>query len=436
MKASLGEQNERFAVAMARAGASFGPRAAPAHRVAPIAAVAPGPRSAAPSPDAIALGVDEYGRELALDLAKLATGRLLIQGVSGAGKSWLLRRLLEQSAGRIQQIVIDPEGEFDTLAEGLGYLYVEASKLDTAALATLGQRVREHRLSVVLDFSDWDREGQMKALAAFMGALIEAPREFWTPAIVAIDEAHLLAPYGGADLAPASVRKNSIAAIADLQSRGRKRGLIGVIATQRLARLAKSAASDAQNFLVGMNTLDLDIKRASEMIGWPPRKGFDRLPLLQPGSFVAVGAAFSRAPAIANVGGVKSRHKGAAPALAPLRQRDAAEARQALKLYELIEESAEPRPDDAFVGVGFRAVRDFVREPSFALASRVYAALVPVAPDGALCAALADALSVSEVELADAVSLLCRFRIVERSHIDGDLALRVEPGLLRWGKRP
>jgi uncharacterized protein len=35
----------------------------------------------------------------------LLDGHLLIQG---AGKTWTLRRLMEQSAGRIQQIIVDP----------------------------------------------------------------------------------------------------------------------------------------------------------------------------------------------------------------------------------------------------------------------------------------------------------------------------------------
>jgi hypothetical protein len=43
------------------------------------------------------------------------------------------------------------------------------------------------------------------------------------------------------------------------------------------------------NFLIGVNTLDLDVKRAAETIGWETRKAYDRLPVLQPGEFVACG---------------------------------------------------------------------------------------------------------------------------------------------------
>ena len=89
----------------------------------------------------ISLGVHELnaGTGISLNLVKLLDGRLLIQGASGAGKSWTLRRLMEQSAGRIQQIIVDPEGEFVSLAEELGYLYIESRTLDGRALGELAR---------------------------------------------------------------------------------------------------------------------------------------------------------------------------------------------------------------------------------------------------------------------------------------------------------
>jgi uncharacterized protein len=62
-----------------------------------------------------------------------------------------------------------------------------------------------------------------------------------------------------------------------------------MLATQRLARLSKSVVSEVHNFLIGVDTLDLDVKRAAETIGWETRKAYDRLPVLQPGEFVACG---------------------------------------------------------------------------------------------------------------------------------------------------
>ena len=50
--------------------------------------------------------------EIKLDLSRLLGSRMLVQATSGAGKSWLLRLLIEQLGPHIQTIVIDPEGEF------------------------------------------------------------------------------------------------------------------------------------------------------------------------------------------------------------------------------------------------------------------------------------------------------------------------------------
>lgn len=52
-----------------------------------------------------------------IDLDILTKSRLLVQANSGAGKSYALRKLLETTNGKIQQIVIDIEGEFSTLRE-------------------------------------------------------------------------------------------------------------------------------------------------------------------------------------------------------------------------------------------------------------------------------------------------------------------------------
>ena len=68
----------------------------------------------------IDIGSDKLGAPVRIDIEELLATRLLVQGNSGSGKSHLLRRLLEESAPLVQQIVIDPEGDFVTLAEAMG----------------------------------------------------------------------------------------------------------------------------------------------------------------------------------------------------------------------------------------------------------------------------------------------------------------------------
>lgn len=343
-----------FAADLARAGLpsnAFGPKKAQIWQVDPRRSPPPpAAASAAPSPAilpqsdgvvdinsrAVSLGETELGSPFSIDLERLLDGRLLIQGVSGAGKSYLLRRLIEQVGQRLPQIVIDKEGEFDTLAEEMGWLYVAAHRLNEDAMAKLAYRLREQRVSIVLDFSELNAEDRLAALPAFLSPLIYVPKELWTTALVAIDEAHVFAPYGAHEVDDAKLRQRSIAAMANLMSLGRKRGLVGVLASTRLARLAKSVASEVQNFLVGMNTLDLDIKRAGETIGWGARRASDRLPLLPAGTFVAVGHAFSQSPTVAKIGPVRSRHKGSRPAITPPQILDRGAAQVLLGVDELV----------------------------------------------------------------------------------------------------
>lgn len=376
----------------------------------------------------VALGeaIDGSG-PVGIGLGRLLEGRLLIQGSSGAGKSWTLRRLLEQTAGLVQQIVVDPEGEFPPLAERFGHLPLAGHRLDPAALATAARRAREHRVSVVLDLSELDREGQMKAVAAFFGALLDAPREHWHPALVVIDEAHPFAPFGGQAGETSSVRKAAIGALVDLMSRGRKRGLAGVLATQRLARLSKSVVSEAQNFLIGLNTLDLDIRRAAETIGWDARRAFDRLPSLSPGDFVGVGPAFSRSPAVVRVGAVVTEHRGATPAIPVPVSIDAGEAARLLDVDALIEQSQadEGIRAEAPLMPGLKAVRGFIRDPAFALAGRAWGALAPLFPEGAGLAELAAYVGAPLDEVAAALALLDGFGAVEFSGEGETRAVRI-----------
>ncbi|MBE1208136.1 helicase HerA domain-containing protein [Aminobacter carboxidus] len=389
------------------------------------------PAGQAKSADVV-MGATELGEIIGIDLARLLDGRMLVQGTSGAGKSWTLRRLIEQTHGRVQQIIIDPEGEFKSIAERYGHFHVEAHKLDTAALALLGARIRAHRLSVLIDMSELDREGQLQAIAAFFESLINAPRAHWHPCLVFVDEAHLFAPFGGQSTAATSVRKAAIGAVTDLMSRGRKRGLCGILATQRLARMAKSVVSEMHNFVVGLNTLDLDIRRAAETIGWDASKAFDRLPMLEPGDFVAVGPAFSRSPAVLRVGGVETHHRGARPALSAPDDIDAEEAAQLLDLEALMEASAEDdeiRDENALIP-SLKAIRAFIRDPAFAVAGRIYAELKAIAPSGARVSDMPAGLQSTAEDIAAGLALLDQFGALEFMGDGEDRAARIEKGML------
>ncbi|WP_105419246.1 ATP-binding protein [Neorhizobium sp. T25_27] len=263
----------------------------------------------------IDMGIVSGGDPAKLDIEELLATRLLVQGNSGSGKSHLLRRLLEQSAPWVQQVVIDPEGDFVTLSEKFGHVVVDGERSE-AELAGIANRIRKNRVSCVLTLEGLDLEEQMRAAAAFLNGMFDADREYWYPVLVVVDEAQMFAPSVGGDVSE-DARKLSLGAMTNLMCRGRKRGLAGVIATQRLAKLAKNVAAEASNFLMGRTFLDIDMARAADLLGMDRRQA-EMFRDLKRGNFVALGPALSRRPLPIVIGTVETSARSSSPKLMPL----------------------------------------------------------------------------------------------------------------------
>jgi len=259
---------------------------------------------------------DEQGRSVLIDIEELLATRLLVQGNSGSGKSHLLRRLLEESAGLVQQIIIDPEGDFVSLADAFNHVVVDAASYSQGELEALAARVREHRASVVLALEGLEVEQQIRASATFLNALFDAPREHWYPALVVVDEAQMFAPSAAGEMAE-DTRRLTLGAMTNLMCRGRKRGLAGIVATQRLAKLAKNVAAEASNFLMGRTFLDIDMLRAADLLGMERRQA-ERIRDLERGRFVGLGPAISRRPVTVKIGSVRTGNASAVSGLMPL----------------------------------------------------------------------------------------------------------------------
>ncbi len=264
----------------------------------------------------ITIGHDSSGKPVEFDIEELLATRLLVQGNSGSGKSHLLRRLLEESARMVQQVVVDPEGDFVTLAEPFGHVVVDGAAYSPGEIEALARRIREHRASVVLALEGLEVEQQIRCAAQFLTALFDAPREHWYPALVVVDEAQMFAPAAAGEMAE-DTRRMTLSAMTNLMCRGRKRGLAGVVATQRLAKLAKNVAAEASNFLMGRTFLDIDMVRAADLLGMERRQA-ERIRELERGHFLALGPAITRLPVAVRIGPVRSGLKARAEGLMAL----------------------------------------------------------------------------------------------------------------------
>lgn len=227
---------------------------------------------------------------LALDLGRVLTTRLLVVGNSGSGKSHALRLLLEGTAGRVVQSVIDPEGEFYTLRQlGDSHPYVHVGvgadvTPDAATAGPLSQALVRAGASAILDLSEMPRSDRDTFAAAYVRGLLDLPAADRRHVLLVVDEAQTLAPEGPATAAGG--------ALVDAATRGRKRGVGLVCATQRLALLDKSLVSQLTNVLVGRTSLGNDQRRAADVLGFSPgeRRGLGEL---SAGEFFAFGPALS-----------------------------------------------------------------------------------------------------------------------------------------------
>lgn len=257
------------------------------------------------------------GPNVSIDVDRLVVSRLLLQANSGGGKSWALRRLLEQTHGKVQHLVLDIEGEFHTLRERFDYVLAARTGGDTLAdvrsAGVLARRLLELGVSAIVDLYELKAHDRIRFVRLFLEALIDAPRSLWHPALVVVDEAHHFCPQAG--------QAESAAAVIDLMTRGRKRGFCGVLATQRLSKLNKDAAAEANCKLIGRATLDVDLKRAADELGFSSREDVARLRTLQPGAFFAFGPGLSDQVVEVQVGDVQTTHpragRGAAPVPPP-----------------------------------------------------------------------------------------------------------------------
>jgi len=155
--------------------AGEGPLAAPAREdVSEARLHAP----ALPVPDGPSIPLGETGRgTLHLDLNRLLAGRCLIQGSSGAGKSMLLRHLVEWAHDYLTTMIIDPENEFENLARHIGAPTIRAAEIAPDGLTAAAYRARQHRLPLHLDLSDLEPDSRINKAAAFFAGLLTVSKE-------------------------------------------------------------------------------------------------------------------------------------------------------------------------------------------------------------------------------------------------------------------
>jgi len=378
----------------------------------PVAAMAE-PETPPPGEIAASVPLGHAGdAEVAIDLGRLLAGRCLIQGSSGAGKSQTLRKIVEEAFEYVTIMLVDPEGEFHNLARHIAATTIRAVELTTEGMTAAAVRGREHRIALHIDLTDLEPDERIEKAAAFFAGLIASPREHWANTVlVCVDEAHLLAPHMAASVRDAETRKLGVASLTDLCSRGRKRGIGTVLATQRLAKLAGSVVSELHNVLIGLNVFDRDVVRAADLLGFDSRQA-DQLRHLRAGEFFAFGPALCRRPALVHVAQAITEHLGATPGLIGSSDMGADEARALLDLGALKDLGGRRRGTAPMRG-GAKLLDAFLLEAAAPAAVRIVDALRKIAPNATTAEDLARHLGLDGAEIDAGLDLVGQIGAVD-----------------------
>ena len=244
-------------------------------------------------------------KKLEIDLPTLIDSRILICANSGGGKSYAVRKILEESNEKVLSIILDIEGEFRTLREEYDFLLIGDDgdvPLNMKSAKLLPEKILGLEIPTIIDISDLKGNERIRYVKEFLEALMQLPRKegYWKPCLVVLDEVH--------QLAGQQEKQDSCSAVKDLATRGRKRGYCLVGCTQRIAKLHKDVVAELNNYMVGRTGLDNDMKRASDILGFTNKQDMLSLRDLDAGEFFVFGPAISKKIIKTKIGEVKTTH--------------------------------------------------------------------------------------------------------------------------------
>lgn len=196
--------------------------------------------------------------DLSLPL-ETVTQTIAILAKRRAGKSYTMRRLVEQLFKAGQQIVlVDPKGDQHGLRSaangkdpGLPIVILGGERGDVPLEPSSGEVVAklvvEERVSALLDLSSFRKHEVATFMTAFMENLyrLKAREIYRTPMMLVIDEADAIAPQK-----PQKGEERMLGAAEDIVRRGGQRGIGCVLVTQRSAVLNKNVLTQAQVLIV------------------------------------------------------------------------------------------------------------------------------------------------------------------------------------------
>lgn len=218
---------------------------------------------------------------------------------SGMGKSYLTGVLAEETIENGGLLcVIDPEGEYFTLAERYPVLIIGGERsmipLDENAIDLYIQAMLEANLSVIFDLSEYLDHEQQDLYAQIAESLFHQETVFRKKVRVIVEEAQIYAPQRLASSSGSKKKKwDPVNSSQKLAKRGRKRAIDSIWATQRPASLSKDILSQCNRFWFGGITAEQDYKAIKPFLV-EAGISFNNLKELQPGEFYFYSKGFTK----------------------------------------------------------------------------------------------------------------------------------------------
>jgi len=212
---------------------------------------------------------------------------------SGMGKSYLAGVLAEETLENGGLLcVIDPEGEYYTLAERYPVMVVGGENamlpLLEDAIDLYVQMMLDANISIVFDLSDYIDVEQQAIYAQVGESLFQLETKYRKKVRLVVEEAQIYAPQrmatGGNASSKGKQKLDPVYVSQKLAKRGRKRALDTLWATQRPASLSKDILSQCNRFWFGGISAEQDYKAIRPFLN-EAGISFAQIKNLKPGEF-------------------------------------------------------------------------------------------------------------------------------------------------------
>jgi hypothetical protein len=205
-------------------------------------------------------------KDLNLNLEDLIGQCIAILGIRGSGKSNTAGVIFEELLQNNYPLsIVDIEGEYFGLKEKYEVLVVGTGEgveieIDANCAGEIAQVSMEQNVPVVLDLSGFLSEERTELLKAYLSSLWNLAGTLRKPYMIGIEEAHEFIPQG--------VKNELKEMIARIALRGRKRGLGGIVVSQRSAKVDKDVLSQAGMLFLHRVVHEVDMRVYSELLPW------------------------------------------------------------------------------------------------------------------------------------------------------------------------